>query len=386
LSLQTLPSQNFELDEDDFEPASEQGMLRFAKIACVLLAVLSLTLGVINFADIRFAGEASNLWRTKIGPAIASVVAATDAEIQRRVFTKAHEPSVAVQVVPELARRAVAVTASYVLPDTSVSLPAPARVVPAPSVEAPANAELAAKRVRTSRLAFASASPNDLLLAPPLERPNAPVSATPKSPAPAESDTQVSMVTPFPSLASVPLPRPSPNREEESHDPTPAELLGLDFNPKERAKSERCLANAVYFESRSEPLRGQIAVAQVVMNRVFSPFYPKDVCAVVYQNANRHLSCQFTFACDGKSKAIHDRGSWARANRIAKQTLDGKLWVPEVAKSTHYHAQYVHPNWVHEMRRMFKTGVHLFYRPYNWGDGSDEQGWVKPTLTATAKR
>ena len=46
-------------------------------------------------------------------------------------------------------------------------------------------------------------------------------------------------------------------------------------------------------------MRGQIAVAQVVLNRVFSPFYPNDVCGVVYQNANRHLGCQFTFACDG---------------------------------------------------------------------------------------
>ena len=169
---------------------------------------------------------------------------------------------------------------------------------------------------------------------------------------------------------------------QDQHVPTPAELLGLDINAKERAKAERCLANAVYFESRSEPVRGQMAVAQVVMNRVFSPFYPKDVCSVVYQNANRRLACQFTFACDGKSKAIHDRGSWARSVRIAKQTLDGKLWVPEVAKSTHYHAMYVRPNWIHEMRRYFKTGLHLFYRPYNWGDGSDEPGWMKPLKTA----
>src|SRR5262249_39291728 len=77
---------------------------------------------------------------------------------------------------------------------------------------------------------------------------------------------------------------------------TPAERLGL--NVKQRAKAEKCLADAVYFESRGEVKRGQIAVAQVVMNRVFSGFYPNNVCGVVYQNAHRKLACQFTFACD----------------------------------------------------------------------------------------
>jgi cell wall hydrolase len=95
-----------------------------------------------------------------------------------------------------------------------------------------------------------------------------------------------------------------------------------------------------------------MAVAQVVMNRVFSGFYPPDVCGVVYQNADHYLGCQFTFACDGKRKLINERGAWARANRIAKQTLEGLIYVPEVGKSTHYHALYVHPNWVREMHRL----------------------------------
>jgi spore germination cell wall hydrolase CwlJ-like protein len=78
---------------------------------------------------------------------------------------------------------------------------------------------------------------------------------------------------------------------------------------KDYAKAERCLANAVYFESRSEPVRRQMAVAQVVLNRVFSGFYPKDVCGTVYQNASRYLACQFTFACDDKRKLINERGA-----------------------------------------------------------------------------
>jgi hypothetical protein len=182
----------------------------------------------------------------------------------------------------------------------------------------------------------------------------------------------------LPSLDKVPMPIPAPGVPP----PSPAQRLKLEG--KDYAKAERCLANAVYWESRSEPVRGQMAVAQVVMNRVFSGFYPNDVCGVVYQNASRHLSCQFTFACDGKRKTITERGHWARANRIAKQTLDGQIYVPEVAKSTHYHAAYVHPNWVREMRKMVRFGLHSFYRPYAWGNGAEEPVWGKTALAKTA--
>jgi len=170
-------------------------------------------------------------------------------------------------------------------------------------------------------------------------------------------------------LGMVPMPRAAPGAPP----PSPAERLHLEG--KERAKAERCLANAIYYEARSEPVRGQMAVAQVVLNRAFSGFYPNDICGVVYQNAGRHLACQFTFACDGKRKVINERGNWARANRIAKQTLDGQIYVPEVAKSTHYHAIYVHPNWVGEMKKMVRYGVHNFYRPYAWGNGDEEPVW-----------
>jgi spore germination cell wall hydrolase CwlJ-like protein len=162
---------------------------------------------------------------------------------------------------------------------------------------------------------------------------------------------------------------------------TPAERLGLR-DEKKRAKQEKCLAEAVYFEARGEAVRGQIAVAQVVMNRVFSGYYPTTVCGVVYQNANRHLACQFTFACDGIRDVVTEPDMWDRARRIAKATLDGRLWLPEVGKSTHYHAYWVHPSWVHEMKKMYRTGVHTFYRPRAWGDGSDAPSWGTPAQTA----
>lgn len=162
---------------------------------------------------------------------------------------------------------------------------------------------------------------------------------------------------------------------------TPAERLGLK-DPKVRAKQEKCLANAVYFEARGEPVRGQIAVAQVVVNRAFSGYYPETVCGVVYQNAHRHLACQFTFACDGIRDVVTEPEQWARATRIAKETLDGRIWLPEVGKSTHYHADYVRPYWARTMKKLYRTGQHLFYRPRQWGDGSDAPAWGTPAQTA----
>jgi spore germination cell wall hydrolase CwlJ-like protein len=165
-------------------------------------------------------------------------------------------------------------------------------------------------------------------------------------------------------------------KDDTSRLESPAQRLGLEGNA--RAEAEKCLADAVYFEARGEVVKGQEAVAQVVMNRVFSGYYPHDVCGVVYQNANRHLACQFTFACEGKDlNKIDEPAMWEQAKHIAKDTLDGKIWLPEVGHATHYHAYWVHPSWVHEMTRLYRLGVHTFYRPRNWGDGDDEPVWGK---------
>jgi hypothetical protein len=163
---------------------------------------------------------------------------------------------------------------------------------------------------------------------------------------------------------------------------SPAERLGL--TGAQRARHEKCLANAIYFEARGEPVRGQIAVAQVVLNRVFSGYYPNSVCGVVYQNANRHLACQFTFACDGIPDRITEPAAWERAKAIARDALDGKYWLKDVGKATHYHAYWVHPRWVHEMRRLDRIGVHTFYRPRNWGDGAAAPVWGDKTATEEA--
>jgi spore germination cell wall hydrolase CwlJ-like protein len=170
----------------------------------------------------------------------------------------------------------------------------------------------------------------------------------------------------------------------EQHPMTPAERLNL--SSKARVKAEKCLANAIYFEARGEPVRGQIAVAQVVMNRVFSGYYPHDVCGVVYQDSNRHLACQFTFACDGIQDVVNEPDAWKRATEIARDTLDGKLWLPDVGKATHYHAYWVHPWWVHEMRKLDRIGVHTFYRPRAWGDGANAPVWGDAAATKAAEK
>ena len=175
-----------------------------------------------------------------------------------------------------------------------------------------------------------------------------------------------------PRQVSVVLPQPKPPLSPAQR----LELHGKDYD-----KAEKCLSQAIYFEARNEPLRGQQAVAQVVLNRVFSPYYPKDICSVVYQNAHRHLSCQFTFACDGKPDRVNERGPWSRASRVAKQILNAQVWLQDVNKATHYHAAYVRPNWIRDMKVMARHGLHAFYRPRNWGDGSDEANWASASNT-----
>jgi spore germination cell wall hydrolase CwlJ-like protein len=83
---------------------------------------------------------------------------------------------------------------------------------------------------------------------------------------------------------------------------------------------------------------------------------------------------------------IREPEAWERAKKIAAESLDGKLWLPEVGKATHYHAYWVRPGWVREMTKMYKLGVHTFYRPRRWGDGSEKPQWGDATATAEASK
>lgn len=128
------------------------------------------------------------------------------------------------------------------------------------------------------------------------------------------------------------------------------------------AREKWCMATAIYFEARGEKYRGQVAVAQVVRNRVKHKAYPSSICGVVFQNQTWRNRCQFSFACDGIPERVNEKGAWATAEEIADKVIRGDIYLPEVANSTHYHATYVNPHWASRLKRMTKIGTHIFYR------------------------
>lgn len=161
------------------------------------------------------------------------------------------------------------------------------------------------------------------------------------------------------------LPMPAMASEQLAYARANAPVTGGFANGTPVAVSDKeswCLATAIYFEARGESYRGQVAVAQVVMNRVKDHRYPNTICGVVFQNQNKRNSCQFSFACDGIPEVINDKQSWAQAEDISKRFTAGELYLTEVADSTHYHATYVRPAWAPRMTKMTQIGLHVFYK------------------------
>jgi spore germination cell wall hydrolase CwlJ-like protein len=121
----------------------------------------------------------------------------------------------------------------------------------------------------------------------------------------------------------------------------------------------QCLAEALYFEARGEPLKGQVAVAEVILNRVDAPGYPNTVCGVVKQG--RGGRCQFSYVCDGRSDAIRERAAFVKAGKVARLMLDG---APRTLTdgATHFHTRAVRPDWARRLPQTATIGAHLFYR------------------------
>lgn len=129
----------------------------------------------------------------------------------------------------------------------------------------------------------------------------------------------------------------------------------------EKNASWRCLTEALYFEARGEPVKGQFAVAEVILNRVDSSRYPNNVCGVVNQGTGRKFACQFSYTCDGKAEVINNRKAYNRLGKIADVMLKGgprKL----TQGATHYHTTAVNPKWARSFTKTVKLGAHLFYR------------------------
>lgn len=122
-----------------------------------------------------------------------------------------------------------------------------------------------------------------------------------------------------------------------------------------------CLTQVVYYEARGEGRDGMRAVAQVVLNRVRHPAFPKSICAVVYQGAARRTGCQFSFTCNGVMRGRINQAAWNRARGIASSALSGSVYAG-VGNATHFHTTGVSPDWRNTLIRVNQVGSHLFYR------------------------
>jgi spore germination cell wall hydrolase CwlJ-like protein len=148
----------------------------------------------------------------------------------------------------------------------------------------------------------------------------------------------------------------------------PGLMTAVVEQARKKVRAIHCLATAMYFEARGEPARGQFIVGRVILNRVASRFYPNEICDVVYQNAHMKNRCQFSFACDGQPNRVREAEVWAQIKRRARYLVEcddtcsiAALGRSELWTSTHYHADYVHPNWASKLQRTGQIGRHIFY-------------------------
>ena len=144
-------------------------------------------------------------------------------------------------------------------------------------------------------------------------------------------------------------------------DYTPAQPFRLTGSPVDRARAVNCLTEAVYYEAALEPTEGQEAVAQVILNRVRHPIFPKSVCGVVYQGSQLRTGCQFSFACDGSMARGRVGWAWDRSRKVAEAALNGRV-MAKVGQATHYHTDYMVAWWAPTVHKVAKVGTHIFYR------------------------
>ena len=132
----------------------------------------------------------------------------------------------------------------------------------------------------------------------------------------------------------------------------------------DQARAVDCLAAATWYEAGDDPV-GQRAVAQVVLNRMRHPAFPKSVCGVVFQGQERRTGCQFTFTCDGAMTRTPSAAAWDRARALARQALAGYVYT-KVGHSTHYHTDWVVPYWSSSLDKVAEVNTHLFFRWTGW--------------------
>ncbi|UWQ97541.1 cell wall hydrolase [Rhodobacteraceae bacterium M385] len=145
-------------------------------------------------------------------------------------------------------------------------------------------------------------------------------------------------------------------------DPRIMDTAELDNLRAPRGNAQwQCLTEALYFEARGEPIAGQYAVAEVILNRVDADNYPDTICGVITQGTGRQFACQFTYTCDGRSEEMTDETAMHRLGHIARIMIDD---APRdlTAGATHYHADWVNPRWASVYPQTAAIGIHQFYR------------------------
>lgn len=168
-------------------------------------------------------------------------------------------------------------------------------------------------------------------------------------------------------------------------------FLGFKFRPKENPVEDitfskawldqqpvatgdenfACLAEALYFEARGETVKGQFAVAEVIMNRVKSAQFPNSLCSVINQGTGRRYQCQFTYTCDGHAEVIREKQAYVRVAKVARLVMDGAS--PNLTDgATYYHTTAVRPRWSRSFTKTTRIGVHLFYRDDRYRTASSE--------------
>ena len=145
----------------------------------------------------------------------------------------------------------------------------------------------------------------------------------------------------------------------------------LDGRPEAQGDAQwRCLAEALYFEARGETIKGQFAVAEVIMNRVRSARFPATLCGVIKQGTGRLFQCQFTYTCDGHKDVIAEPAAFRQVAKVARAVMDG-ISGSLTGGATHYHTVKVRPSWARVYTETARIGVHVFYR-HNYVTASSE--------------
>ena len=177
----------------------------------------------------------------------------------------------------------------------------------------------------------------------------------------------------IPAIEPLELKQIAPSLAKEINDATPftrepvppARPFYISGAALDRDRATDCLAAAIWYEAGAETLAGKKAVAQVVLNRVRHPVFPKTVCGVVFQGAERRTGCQFTFTCDGAMTRTPSASAWANVRGLARIMLTGEVF-KLVGSATHYHTDWVLPAWSAKLDKVHKEETHLFFRWMGW--------------------